>query len=226
MWVWSCFKILVWSCPGSALPRTALHLDSPNFRSFFPLSRRKIRSFLPSLGGPSRGILVVFLKDRNPQMCTFGLSGCCVKPAAALPIHSRQGFTRQPESSKRAHLTGPRRFKTPPKFQEKTPREGRKERILRRESEKKKREILAPPPTLRAPTLWAPPPLGSHSSGPPLFLFLGPHPSGSHPSGPHPSEPTPLELPLSLRPTSWVPHAHTLVKNGTIHDNSTHTKKT
>ena len=45
-------------CPGTALPGTALPLDRgtalpldhPNFRSFFQLSRRKIRSFLPSLG--------------------------------------------------------------------------------------------------------------------------------------------------------------------------------
>ena len=44
---------------------------------------------------------------------------------------SHQGFTRQPENSKREHLRVPV-FKTPPKFNEKTPREGRKERILRR----------------------------------------------------------------------------------------------
>ena len=62
----------------------------------------------------------------------------------------RWGFTRQPEISKRAHLSAPAR-QTPPKFHEKTPREGRKERILRREREKKARNFG--PPTLRAPTL-------------------------------------------------------------------------
>ena len=36
--------------PGTALPLDALPLDRPKFRSFFSLSRRKIRSFLPSLG--------------------------------------------------------------------------------------------------------------------------------------------------------------------------------
>ena len=44
---------------------------------------------------------------------------------------------------KRAHLIVPV-FKTPPKFNEKTPREGRKERILRREKGKKS-EILGGP---------------------------------------------------------------------------------
>ena len=58
-------------------------------------------------------------------------------------------------------------LQTPPKIHEKTPREGRKERILRREREKKKREILGLPPfglplllgwgpTLLAPTILAP----------------------------------------------------------------------
>ena len=36
--------------PGTALPLDALPLDRPKFPSFFSLSRRKIRSFLPSLG--------------------------------------------------------------------------------------------------------------------------------------------------------------------------------
>ena len=63
---------------------------------------------------------------------------------------------------KRAHLSVPA-LQTPPKFHEKTPREGRKERILWREREKKARNFV--PPTLRAPTpsgrhfffwVWAP----------------------------------------------------------------------
>ena len=47
-------------------------------------------------------------------MCMFGLSGCRVKPRS----RSRRGFTRQPEGSGLQ--------KTPPKFNEKTPREGGK----------------------------------------------------------------------------------------------------
>ena len=65
--------------PGTALRRTALPLDRPKFRSFCSLSRRKIRSFLPSLGVFSWNFGGVF-EDRDPQICTFGLSDCRVKP--------------------------------------------------------------------------------------------------------------------------------------------------
>ena len=65
--------------PGPPFPWTALPLDRPKFRSFFSLSRQKIRSFLPSLGVFSLNIGGVF-EDRGAQMCTFGLSGCRVKP--------------------------------------------------------------------------------------------------------------------------------------------------
>ena len=54
----------------------------PKFRAFFSLSRRKIRSFLPSLGG----LLVEFwwcLKRGGAQMCTFGVLWLsCEAPAA------------------------------------------------------------------------------------------------------------------------------------------------
>ena len=43
---------------------------------------------------------------------------------------------------KRAHLSAPA-LRTQPKFNEKTPREGRKERILRREREKKRAKFWA-----------------------------------------------------------------------------------
>ena len=67
-------------------------------------------------------------------------------------------------------------LQTPPKFHEKTPREGRKERILWREREKKARNFGLP--TLRAPTLLAPTLRASTFSG------FGPPPFGPHPSGP------------------------------------------
>ena len=129
--------------PGTVLPRTALPLDRPKFRSFFPLPPQN--SFFSSLSG---GLLVEFrwwFEDENPQMCTFGLSGCRVKPWR---LRGRRGFTRQPENSKRALLSAPA-LQTPPKFHEKDPREGRKERILWREREKKTRNFG--PPTFRAP---------------------------------------------------------------------------
>ena len=86
----------------------------PNIsRFFFPLPPQN--SFFSSLSG---GLLVDFwwcLKRRGTQMCTFG-------------------------EPKRAHLRV-LVFKTPPKINEKTPREGRKERIVRREREKKERNF-------------------------------------------------------------------------------------
>ena len=138
---------------GPPFPWTA-----QNF-ALFSLSHRKIRSFLPSLGVFSWNFGGVF-EGRDRKMCPFGLSGC----RATL---GRRVFTQQPENSKRPHLSAPA-LQTPPKFHDKTNRDGRKERILRRESEKK-REILGLPPfgpplhlgwapTLLAPTLRTPHP--------------------------------------------------------------------
>ena len=53
--------------------------DRPKFRSFFSLSRQSFYSFLPLFWSFSLNFGGVF-EDRNPQMCTFGLSGCRVKP--------------------------------------------------------------------------------------------------------------------------------------------------
>ena len=68
----------------------------------------------------------------------------------------------KPENSKRAHLSAPA---SNTKFNEKTPREGREERILWREREKKARNFGAP---LRGPTLSgprpSPPPFPTHTS--------------------------------------------------------------
>ena len=140
--VWVLVQSLVWTAllgtalpldrpsPGPPFPWAALSLDRPppgppfpwtaqNFTLFYPLPPQN--SFLSSLSGC---LLVEFwwcLKCRGPEMCTFGLS-------------------------KRAHLSAPA-LQTPPKFHEKTPREGRKERILWRERGKKARNFG--PPTLR-----------------------------------------------------------------------------
>ena len=90
------FKVLVWSCsvpPGPPFPRTALPPDRPSpgppkISLFFSLSRLKIRSFLCSLGVFSWNFGGVF-EGREAQMCTFGPSGCRVKPRRA------RGFTLQ-----------------------------------------------------------------------------------------------------------------------------------
>ena len=52
---------------------------SLKFHAFFSLSRRKIRAFLPSLSVFSWNF-VGLCEDRGVKMCTFGLSGCGVKP--------------------------------------------------------------------------------------------------------------------------------------------------
>ena len=138
--------------------------DRPKFRSFFSLSRRKIRSFLPSLGVFSLNFGGVF-EDRDPEMCTFGLSGCRVKPRRPHQT-GPPGLAHDSPRTPNVHISGSRSSKTPPKFNEKTPREGRKERILRWEREKKARNFG--PPTLRGPTLLGPTLRGPTLRGPTL----------------------------------------------------------
>ena len=82
---------------------------------------------------------------------------------------------RQPENSKRAHLSAPA-LQTPPTFHEKDPQEReKKERKLWREKEKKSAKFFGPPP------FGAPHPSGPHNFGAPTFSGFGaPHPLGPH----------------------------------------------
>ena len=57
--------------------------DSPIF-VFFSLS----------LWGSSRGILVVFFEGWDPEMCTFGISGCRVKPDTQREKRNENGSGR------------------------------------------------------------------------------------------------------------------------------------
>ena len=85
----------------TTLPQTTLPPDRPKFRSFFsPPATISILSSL--LEGPFVEILGCFLNGQDPEMYTFGLSGCCVKHRR---LRGRWGFTQQPDNSKRAHLT-------------------------------------------------------------------------------------------------------------------------
>ena len=209
--------VLVWT----ALPGTALPLDRPKFRSFFP-SPTTQNSFFSSLSGCLLvEILVVFLKAGTLKCARLGSP--CETPAVSRPSHDN------PKNSKRAHLSAPA-LQTP-KFHEKTNKRGRKERILRREREKKARNfgpptLLAPifsgfgPPTLRAlrtPTLRTPT-LRTTTLRTPTFRTLPPFelhflgfgsPLGHHPSGPHHWSSHPLTH----------HHAH---PQQTTRDNSTH----
>ena len=89
----------------------------PKFSRFFSVSRHQFRSFCLSLC-----LLVEFWRF----LCTFGLSGCGVKPRR---LWGRRGFTRQLENSKRAHLTAPALPNTTNKPREDTQRETKKSEI-------------------------------------------------------------------------------------------------
>ena len=54
-------------------------MGGPKFRAFFFPPRHNCLSFFSLLGVLSLNFGGVF-EGRNPEMCTFGLSGCCVKP--------------------------------------------------------------------------------------------------------------------------------------------------
>ena len=105
-------------------------------------------------------------------------------PSSAGPPGGLWGFTRQPENSKRAHLSVPA-LQTPPKFHEKTPRERERKRAKMGAGEGKKSakfwasRLRAPTlraPTLQSPTLWAPT-LRAPTLGALTFSRSGPHPS-------------------------------------------------
>ena len=89
---------------------------------FFPLPLH-VRSFCVSLGVFSLNFGGIW-KHRGRQMCTFGLSGCRVNPPR---LWGRQGLTRQPENSKRAHSRVPALEKTTKIQREDTQREKKKE---------------------------------------------------------------------------------------------------
>ena len=105
-------------------------------------------------------------------MHVWALGLSCETPAAP-PDRAAGARTRQPENSKRAHLSA-QALQTPPNFHEKTPREGRKERKWEREREKKSAKFWAL--RLRAPTLRAPHAAVPDPSGPiPPGSTLRPH---------------------------------------------------
>ena len=110
--------------------RTLPPPDPPKFR-VFSISRHNFLSF--SLFGVLSLNFGGVFEGPDPEMCTFGLSGCRV-------------------NSKRAHFRAPA-LQTPPKFHEKTKeREERKKIVAGRNFG---------PPTLRGPTLLGSTLLGS-----------------------------------------------------------------
>ena len=106
--------------PPDRLRRTAL----PKFRSFFPspatvfiLFSLSCWSFSLNFGG--------VLKTGTLKCARLGSRAVFETPAAP-PDRAAGARTRQPENSKRAHLSAPAP-QTPPKFHEKDQKRGRKE---------------------------------------------------------------------------------------------------
>ena len=107
-------------------------------RFFFPFPP-PFRCFCVSLGVFSWNFGGV-LKRRCPQMCTFGvLRLSCASPGG--PVWWSAGISHDDTESPNVHFGGPRPSKTPPKFNEKTPRETQKQRNGGGKG-KKKSEIL------------------------------------------------------------------------------------
>ena len=146
-----------------------------NFRSFSSLSRHRLVVTV-SLWGSSRRILVVFLKTQvTLQMCTFGALGLSCEDPSGPTRRGRRGSHTTARELQTCTFLAPRRFKTPPKFPRKRPKEREKKTKMVAGKGKKKREILGPPPC------------GSHPSGPHPFGSFGPPPVwgplGYHPLG-------------------------------------------
>ena len=162
---WFHVWVLVSRFGVTALPGTALPLDRPSPGPPFPGTAQNFALFFP-------------LPPQNSFFSSLSWRSSPKPPG----LHTT---AREP---KRAHLSAPA-LQTPPKFHEKTPREGRKERILWREREKSAK-FWAPHPSdphLQAPTfswVWAPT-LLVPTFRPPLFLGLGPHPSAPTLRAPH-----------------------------------------
>ena len=125
--------------PGLVV-RTALPLDRPKFRFFFPLPLPFSFYFSLSSGVFSLNFGGVLLKRRDPQMCAFGVLGL-----------SRETGGPKPRC---VHIRGSRRFKHHQNSTRRPQRKREKEQKWGRERENKARNFG--PPTLRGPTFRGP----------------------------------------------------------------------
>ena len=152
----------------SPLHWTPLHRTAQNFALFLPFPAT-VSLFLCLSGG----LLVEFwwcFEGRNPEMCTFGLSGCRVKPwrphqtgppGLAHDSPRTQTCTFQGTCASKHHQNSTRRPPERHRNSETVAGKGRK-----------RAKFWAPHPS--GPTL-----RGPHPFGAPLFLGLGPPPIGA-----------------------------------------------
>ena len=117
-------------------------------------------------------------------MCTFGLSGCRVKPRRPHQT-GPPGLAHDSPRTPNVHISGPRRFKHHQNSTKGPQERERRKKIVAEEGKKSGK-------------CWAPHPSGLHPSG---LHPSGLHPSRLHPSGLHPLGPTLRGLTL-CRPNS------------------------
>ena len=159
------------------LPKKSRSLGGPKISLFFSPLPPQFLFFSPSL-------LVLFvefwwcLKRRGPEMCTFGLSGCRVKPRRPHQT-GPAGLAHDSPRTPNVHISGPRRFKHHQNSTKKTKREEKRIKNCGGRG-KKKREILGPHPSGHHSS--GPHPSGPHNFGPSLF-WVWPPPFGAPPFG-------------------------------------------
>ena len=132
------------------LRRTALRRTAQNFALFFPSPATVFILFSLSCWSFSLNFGGVF-EDRDPQMCTFGLSGCRVKPRR--PHQTGPGLAHD---SLRTPVQGTCASKHHQNSTRRPPERDEKNEFCSGRG-KKKREILGPHPS------------GPHPSGPQPF---------------------------------------------------------
>ena len=196
------FKVLVWSCslhqeppfpgppfPGPPFPWTPFPWTAQNFALFFSLSRRKIRSFLPSLKVFSLNFGGV-LKTGTLKW----LSGCRVKPRR---LRGRRGSHTTARELQTCTFERPGASNTT-KIPREDPQRGKK-RTNFAAGQGKKREILGPPP-------FEPPPFGPPTLRGPTFFWVAP----PHPSNPHLSPPTHVNSKHTKKPEQLISKTQTI----------------
>ena len=118
-------------------PRT---VGAQNFALFFPSPATVFFNYFSLSFGLFRGMLVVFEAPVRSNVHVWSSRAVVCEPLRP-GLVGPPGFHTTARELQTCTFEGPGLQKTPPKFNEKTPREGRKERILRRERVKKERNF-------------------------------------------------------------------------------------
>ena len=149
-----------WVCSGP-LRRTPLRrtpsAGPPTL--FFSLSRNSFILFSLSWWSFSLNFGGVF-EDRDPQMCTFGLSGCRVKPRRPHQT-GPPGLAHEPQTPN-VHISG---FRPSKHHQNSTRRHPERHNENETVAGKGRKSAKFGPPTLRGPTLRGPTPSGWSPEG-------------------------------------------------------------